>query len=231
MAAHAGKLRDVRAFATKQANGNNRVGLGEAAALQWDDVAIIEAECGILDDARRDVATAMELAPTSRDVERQAAVALAMGGNAKEAQALLDHTLKAYPPTHTLATAVYIPTIRAALDLAQGSAAAAIGELEAAAPYQSNFWLIMYLRATAYLDADRPADAAAEFVKLIDRLRSVPFNSYTPLAHLGLGRALARQGHLDKSRTAYQDFFAAWKNADSGIPILAAAKQEYAQLK
>ena len=139
--------------------------------------------------------------------------------------------LKAYPPTHTLAKARYIPAIRAALDLAKGSAGAAIGELEVAAPYESNFFLIMYLRATAYIVTNRPADAAAEFAKLLDRLRSVPFNSYTPLAQLGLGRALARQGDLNKSRQAYQRFFALWKDADAGIPILDAAKQEYARLE
>jgi eukaryotic-like serine/threonine-protein kinase len=230
MAGSAGKLHDMRTFATRQADVNTRVGLSEAAALGLDDVALIEAVCSDRDDARRDVATALKLAPTSREVARQAAVALAIGRMAKEAHALLDHTLRAYPPTHTLATAVYIPAIRAALDLAKGSAAAAIGELQAAAPYESNLLLIMYLRASAYLAANQLADAAVEFEKLIDRLRSVPFSPYTPLAELGLGRALARQGDLDRSRTAYQDFFAAWKDADPGIPILAAAKQEYARL-
>jgi tetratricopeptide (TPR) repeat protein len=231
MAGNAGRLREMRTLATKQANGSTRVGLSEAAAQRWDEIAVIEAECGILDAARRDVATAMKLAPTSRDVARQAAVALAIGGNAREAQALLDHTLRAYPLTHTRARAAYIPAIRAALDFANGSAAAAIRELQAAAPYESNLLLIIYLRASAYLAANRPADATAEFEKLIDRLRSLPFNPYTPLAELALGRALARQGDLDKSRTAYQDFFATWKNADPGIPILAAATQEYARLR
>jgi hypothetical protein len=68
-------------------------------------------------------------------------------------------------------------------------------------------------------------------IKILQRVRSLPFNPYAPLAELGLGRALARQGDLDKSRTAYQDFFATWKNADPGIPILAAATQEYARLR
>jgi transposase len=33
-----------------------------------------------------------------------------------------------------------------------------------------------------------------------------------------------------KSRTAYQDFFALWKQADPDIPILKEAKAEYAKL-
>jgi hypothetical protein len=34
-----------------------------------------------------------------------------------------------------------------------------------------------------------------------------------------------------KSKIAYQDFFALWKGADLDIPILIAAKSEYAKLK
>ena len=52
-----------------------------------------------------------------------------------------------------------------------------------------------------------------------------------PLARLGLARGLARSGDTAKSRSAYQDFFAAWKHADPDIPVLVAAKQEYARLK
>ncbi len=34
-----------------------------------------------------------------------------------------------------------------------------------------------------------------------------------------------------KARTAYQDFFALWKDADPDIPILKEAKGEYDKLK
>ena len=51
------------------------------------------------------------------------------------------------------------------------------------------------------------------------------------LAHLGLGRAYALAGDSAKAKTAYQDFFALWKNADPDIPILQQAKAEYARLK
>ena len=38
-------------------------------------------------------------------------------------------------------------------------------------------------------------------------------------------------GDEGKARTAYQDFFALWKDADANIPILQQAKSEYAKLK
>jgi hypothetical protein len=52
-----------------------------------------------------------------------------------------------------------------------------------------------------------------------------------PLAKLGLGRALAAAGDKAKARTAYQDFFAIWNGADEDVPVLKAAKAEYAKLQ
>jgi hypothetical protein len=51
------------------------------------------------------------------------------------------------------------------------------------------------------------------------------------LSHLGLGRAYALQGNTAQAKSAYQDFFAAWKDADPDIPILKQAKLEYAKLQ
>ncbi|MGA8101132.1 MAG: hypothetical protein WB869_03190 [Candidatus Acidiferrales bacterium] len=39
------------------------------------------------------------------------------------------------------------------------------------------------------------------------------------------------RGDSAKALTAYQDFLALWKDADPDIPILIAAKSEYAKLK
>ena len=50
------------------------------------------------------------------------------------------------------------------------------------------------------------------------------------LARLQLGRAFAMSGDLAKSKTAYQDFLALWKDADPDIPILTQAQAEYATL-
>ncbi|HEX9628451.1 MAG TPA: hypothetical protein VF961_00405 [Pyrinomonadaceae bacterium] len=51
------------------------------------------------------------------------------------------------------------------------------------------------------------------------------------MAHLGLARAAALTGDTSKSRTEYQNFFAAWKDADQDLPVLVQAKKEYEQLK
>ena len=49
--------------------------------------------------------------------------------------------------------------------------------------------------------------------------RSISWNfPLGALAHLGLGRAYTLSGDTAKSKTAYQDFFALWKDADPDIP-------------
>ena len=45
-----------------------------------------------------------------------------------------------------------------------------------------------------------------------------------------LARDYALSGNTPKSKTAYQDFFSLWKNADPDVPILKQAKAEYAKL-
>jgi len=52
-----------------------------------------------------------------------------------------------------------------------------------------------------------------------------------PLAQLNLARAYVLQGDKTKARTAYQDFFARWKEADADIPVLKEARAEYAKVQ
>jgi hypothetical protein len=45
-----------------------------------------------------------------------------------------------------------------------------------------------------------------------------------------LARALARSGDTVKAKSAYNDLFTLWKNADPDIPVLKEARAEYARL-
>jgi hypothetical protein len=72
--------------------------------------------------------------------------------------------------------------------------------------------------------------AAAEFQKILDHRGVVQNCPTAALAHLGLARALAMQGDTSKAKAAYQDFLTLWKDADPDIPILIAAKSEFAKL-
>jgi len=88
----------------------------------------------------------------------------------------------------------------------------------------------VYVRGQAYMAAHQGKDAAAEFQKILDHRGIVVNSPIGALARLGLARAYAMQGDTAKAKTAYQDFLALWKDADSDIPILKQAKAEYAKL-
>jgi hypothetical protein len=72
--------------------------------------------------------------------------------------------------------------------------------------------------------------AAAEFQKFIDHRGLVVNFPWGALARLQLARAYAMQGDTAKAKSDYQDFLTLWKDADLDIPILIAAKAEYAKL-
>jgi len=133
----------------------------------------------------------------------------------------------------------WLPTIKAAAELNGNNSAQAVVFLEAAAPYelgdppqlQMGTMYPVYIRGQAQLLAHNSVAAAIEFQKFLDH-RGVSLNfPLGALAHLGLARAYAMQGDSAKAKTAYQDFFALWKDADPDIPILIAAKAEYAKLQ
>jgi hypothetical protein len=52
---------------------------------------------------------------------------------------------------------------------------------------------------------------------------------YAP-AQLGLARAYAMGGDKASAKKAYEAFFLTWKDADADLPMLVAAKKEYAAL-
>jgi eukaryotic-like serine/threonine-protein kinase len=79
--------------------------------------------------------------------------------------------------------------------------------------------------------AHNGATPATEFPKFLDH-RGITLNfPIGELAHLGLARAYAFSGDTTKPKTAYNDFFTLWKDADPDISTLVGAKAEYAKLQ
>jgi ATP/maltotriose-dependent transcriptional regulator MalT len=89
----------------------------------------------------------------------------------------------------------------------------------------------VFVRGEAFLAAHQGREAAAEFQKILDHGGVVLYEPIGALADLGLARAYVLRGDTAKARAAYQDFLTLWKDADPDIPILIAAKSEYAKLK
>jgi eukaryotic-like serine/threonine-protein kinase len=97
------------------------------------------------------------------------------------------------------------------------------------------------VRGQAYLAAGQGSAAAAEFQKILDH-GGIVWNCWTgALAHLGVARANALEAKTSqgadadaarvRALAAYKDFLTLRKDADADIPILIAAKSEYAKLQ
>jgi eukaryotic-like serine/threonine-protein kinase len=90
--------------------------------------------------------------------------------------------------------------------------------------------MLRYCRGAVYLAHHQGAEAAAEFQKVMDHRGYSTLSPVYPAAMLGLARAAALTGDLPKSRKAYQNLFALWKDADSDLPTFIAARSEYQKL-
>ena len=225
-----GKMRDARH--TIMQDADTRVSAGVAdTATNLVMFAFVEAVSGLKDEARRDVGEALKRS-SDRDIAWRSAVVLAYCGRVAEATPLLERAVNAFPPTDTLATEVYLPEVRAAIDLANGRPSDVVDRLQPAEEYDAQEPAAMYLRAVGYLTTNRVADALADFQKLDRRMRThVSVRLPWPIARLGVARALTKSGDSGRSRAAYQEFFDAWKNADVDLPILIEARREYAALR
>jgi serine/threonine protein kinase/Tfp pilus assembly protein PilF len=238
-AAYFGSLGKAREFSRQAANSAERAGEKETAAGYYAVSALREALFGEADKARQQVTLAKGRS-TGRDIDYGVALALAYAGDDGRAQALADDFDKKFPED-TIVQFNYLPALRARLALSHAHPQQALDILAAAAPYEIGLPSLslynwpnlypVYVRGEAYLAAHRGSEAAAEFKKMLDHRGIVLNEPIAALAHLQLGRAYALQGDTPKSRAAYQDFLALWKDADPDIPILKQAKAEYAKLK
>ena len=153
------------------------------------------------------------------------ALALAWCGEARDAAPLIDEMSRRYP-AHVIVNEIWLPVIRAAMDLRLGSAERAVESLKPAQRYEAaaEFWP-QYLRGQAYLDLQKPNEAEAEFRKIIDHRGQDLLSPLYSLARFALARAAARKGDTAGARKSYQDFLAQWKDADPDLPVLIEAKK------
>jgi serine/threonine protein kinase/tetratricopeptide (TPR) repeat protein len=235
--AYYGRLAKARDFSRRAVDASVRDNLKENAALWRVNAALREGEFGNTAAAKQDVARALTLAPGRADVKLFAALTLARIGEIARPKQLVKE-LERDHPSDTLLKRYWLPTIKAALEVNRNNSSQALSLLEPAVPYelatppelQIGTLFPVYVRGQAQLMAHNGAAAAREFLKFEDH-RGVTVNfPLGALAHLGLARAYALAGDTTKAKTAYQYFFALWKDADPDIPILKKAKAEYAKL-
>jgi len=243
IAAYAGQFSKSRELVRRASESAQRADEKETAAGYEAQSALQQALVGNISQARQQTQAALALS-TGRDVQSVSAIALGLAGDAAQATRLSADLAKRYPQA-TLVQSLYLPMIRAAIALQAGKGDAAIEALAPAVPYDFGSSGIplysAYFRGEAYLAAHQGAPAAAEFQKVLKYRAIESGDPIGALANLGLARAYMLEAQSaqgpdadaarTKARASYQDFLALWKDADADIPILIAAKSEYAKLQ
>ncbi|HEX6279507.1 MAG TPA: tetratricopeptide repeat protein, partial [Pyrinomonadaceae bacterium] len=226
-----GRSRKAGETARQAAESATSQGSESDAARILSNVAAWYALVGDCKQSRAVMAEALSTT-TGRDREPRVALGPALCGDFSRTQSLVDE-LSRRKPLSTEANTIWGTISRAAAETNRGNSGEAIRLLQKAKPYEmgwlAGFWPT-YLRAQAYLKMGSAAEAMSEFQKIIDRRGVWPAAVHYPLAHLGVARSAALAGDAAKSRKAYQDFFALWKDADPDIPILIEARKEYERL-
>ena len=236
-AAYAGELTKARELTRRAADSARRAQEKETAAEYLGHNAVREAIVGSSAVAKEDAQFAIAEI-NGKNAEGFSAIAFALTGDAANANRLIDDLGKRFSQD-TIVQFDYLPMARAGIALTTGNAANAIEALTVASSYElghtnNNFTFALYpvyLRGEAYLAAKNGSAAITEFQKILDHSGVVGNEPIGALAHLGLGRAYALSGDSTKAKTAYQDFFTLWKNADPDVPVLNQAKSEYTKLQ
>ncbi|HMF61109.1 MAG TPA: tetratricopeptide repeat protein, partial [Vicinamibacterales bacterium] len=161
----------IAAAIAKQSRKLERAALFEAATAVW------EALYGNRAAARQKVTTTLALG-RGHEVDYAAAFALAVSGDVSRSRALAGDLARDYPED-TSVQFMYLPTLRALFALDARDAAAAIQSLQTASRFDLATGGIgfngyfgklypIYVRGLAYLAAQQPVEAAAEFQRIVD---------------------------------------------------------------
>ena len=220
------KMREILGRLIEQAKGAN---LPEGAAQILLDQAGCEALMGFRSQAADDAAAALKIS-TSPYVKLGAAGTFALTGQDAPAQSLAEEVEK-LRPEDTMVQDVAVPDVLAFLEIHRNNPTRALEILKVAEPYDHADGGTLLIRGWAYLKAGNTQDAIQEVQKVLALNRNRPGSATTFMAQLELGRAFVLAGDKAQARTAYQDFFALWKDADPDIPLLQEAKAEYAKLQ
>jgi serine/threonine protein kinase/tetratricopeptide (TPR) repeat protein len=254
--AYAGHLGKARELTKRAVDSAIKADSKENGAIWKAIAAQREAAYGNSAEARQSATEALQLDATSQGVGVEAALAFALAGDTARAESLAQDLGKRYP-LDTQVQSLWLPAIQAQVALNKKNPATAINDLQAATSplelgeiqFVNNISCLYptYVRGQAYLAGGQGSAAAVEFQKILDH-SGIVWNCWTgALARLGVARANALEAQTltkasqgadadaDAARVralaAYKDFLALWKDADPDVPILIAAKSEYAKLR
>jgi hypothetical protein len=199
------------------AGGGPAEGLGSAMVL-----AIVGSP-----EARLLVAAAITRPTLLPNQRANASTVLAILGDAAEARRQLDLALAGAPPSARETDMIWPARTEAHMALAAGNPEFALTLLRKAQLYRRARPPLLYISGTANLKSGRAADTQAEWA----RMRQISAGGFWDvMATLGMARSATMLGDTASAKREYQDFLAAWKDADADVPLLIEAKAEYAKL-
>ena len=193
--------------------------------------AIARGLAGFCEDEDKAVVQQALSLDRSKQTQATATLAAAVCGNGKLALPLAAELSKKYPQD-TLIQDVFGPLSKAFVALAAGHPQEAVDAAEPAKPYNANY-PASYVQGLAYLqlhDAGRALSAFQTTSQANSGTLQIGFAPYLAQLQLGLARAHAMGGDKASAKKAYEALFTTWKNADPDLPMLVAAKKEYAAL-
>jgi tetratricopeptide (TPR) repeat protein len=230
LAGSQGRLADARRLFAQAITLAERAGLDDRPEQSRLRLALLEVYVG----RRREAVTLARQVLAARPsalVAADAAFVLALAGDPRGAAAM-DALVGDLPGDEFLGR-LWRPLVSGLSAQASGAAASAIEEWRLLDTYDrgDHAWLRpSYHLGLAHLAAGRAAEARRRFQKVIDYRGVHASRPLFALAQLGLARADAADGDAPAARLAYERFFATWSTADPDLPVMVAARKEYAAL-
>jgi serine/threonine protein kinase/tetratricopeptide (TPR) repeat protein len=225
-AAYYGKLANARELSRHAMQSAKGFGGSSQAWETFTKRALREALVGNIKESRRAGTSFNDCVSTARHT---LALALAFSGETTRAHVFAD------AHQNTKRGNYWLASIQAQVLIDSKSPEKAVELLQFVKPFQliqdDGAPYSLYIRAYANLAAPHIEDARGDFQAILDHRGAVGNSLVGALAHVGLARARVLEGDILGAKSAFEDFFELWKNADSDIPILKQAKMEYAKLQ
>ena len=227
-----GQVAKAKQVAQRRIEAARRQNNPAQESLVMISVAYCDAVVGYENLGRSEAREGLKLT-SSILTDSYAALVLALTHDDARAKQVADDVSKRYPDA-TSVQKIADPIVRGMLELNRGNSDRALEIMKTTEPYDQGkiaSMLTAYLRAIGELRAKKPADAAADFQKILDHRSAIGDDPSYALSYLGLARAKAIAGDAAAAKTAYQNFLAFWKDADTDLPVMKQAKAEYAALQ
>ena len=222
-AAYRGQFANAQELARRAADSAQRVDEKETAAEYLSHDAIRQALVGNVAVARQQAQAALATA-NSKLARAFSAIAFGLAGDSAQAERIADDLNKRFPQD-TDVQFDFLPMIHAGIAIRGGDGARAISTLTVTAPYElaegnATFTFALYpvyLRGEAYLAVKQGTAAIVSFRRFWT-MQAWSETSRSARSRTWTGARYTLSGDAAKARTAYQDFFALWKDADPTFP-------------